>query len=141
VVRVIICLFFLLIERKEADMTHETPPVHISEILADIVSHLKHTSPVKPSPAVKEEAQVSGAGAAPAPTDREPELTVLFGILTEKRKWFATILQAVSLMELPGTDYLKLYLKDMHRRNCKPVSIISTAHALKHFLGFLSSLG
>ena len=122
-------------------MTQETRPVHISEILPDILSHLKHTSQVKPSPAIKGEAQLSVAGAAPAPTDREPELTVLFGILTEKRKWFATILQAISFMELPGTYYLKLYLKDMHRRNCKPVSIISAAHALKRFLGFLSSLG
>ncbi len=122
-------------------MTHETTPVHISEILPDIVSHLKHRSQVKPPPAIKEEAQLSVAGVSPAPADREPELTVLFGILTERRKWFATILQAISLMELPGTEYLKLYLQDMHRRNCKPVSIISAAHVLKHFLSFLSSLG
>jgi hypothetical protein len=140
-VRVIICLFFLLIERKEADMTRETPLVHISEILPDIVSHLKHTSKVKCPPAIQGEAQLSVACAAPDSLDREPELKVLFGILTEKREWFATILQAISFMELPGTEYLKLYLQDMHRRNCKPVSIISAANVLKHFLIFLSPLG
>ena len=122
-------------------MAQETRPVHISEILPDVLSHLKQTSKVKCFPAIKGEAQLSVAGVFPAPADREPELTLLFGILTEKRKCFATILHAISSMELPDTEYLKLYLKDMHRRNCKPVSITSTAHALKHFLGFLSSLG
>jgi hypothetical protein len=122
-------------------MTHETTPVHISEILPGIVSQLKHTSKVKSSPVIKGEAQFSIAGVSPAPTDRESELTVLFGILTERRKWFTTVLQAISLMELPGTEYLKLYVQDMHRRNCKPGSILSAAHVLKHFLSFLSSLG
>jgi len=122
-------------------MTHETTPVHISEILPGIVSQLKHISQVRPSPAIKGEAQVSVAGVLPDSIDRESELTVLFGILTEKRKWFTTVLQAISLMELPGTEYLKLYLQDMHRRNCKRVSILSAAHVLKHFLSFLTSLG
>jgi len=122
-------------------MAQESSPVHISEILPGILSRLKHTSPVKPSPAIKGEAQVPIAGVSPDSIGKKSELTVLFGILTEKRKWFATILQAISLMELPGTEYLKLYLQDMHRRNCKPVSILSAAYVLKHFLGFLSSLG
>ena len=117
-------------------MTHETTSVHISEVLPGIFSQLKHKSEVKPSPAIKGEAQVSVAGVSPDSIDRESELTVLFGILTERREWFATVLQAISLMELPGTEYLKLYLQDMHRRNCKAVSIISAAHVLKHFLVF-----
>lgn len=122
-------------------MVHETIPVHISEILPDILSQLKQTSKVKSSPEFKGAAKFSIPRLSPPPPGRESELTVLFGILTEKRKWFAAVLQAISLMELPGTEYLKLYLQDMHRRNCKPVSILSAAHVLKHFLGFLSSLG
>jgi site-specific recombinase XerD len=122
-------------------MTRESTPVHISEILPGILSQLKHTSKVKSSASMAGEAQSSIPGASPPPTDRESELTVVFGILTEKRKWFATVLQAISVMELPGTEYLKLYVQDMHRRNCKPGSMLNAVHVLKRFLSFLSFLG
>jgi hypothetical protein len=68
-------------------MTQETQPVHIREILPDIVSHLKHTSQVKPSPAIKGEAQVSVAGVSPDSLDRESELTVLFGYFRQFLSW------------------------------------------------------
>jgi integrase/recombinase XerD len=122
-------------------MTHETTPVHISEILPGIVSHLKHKSKVKSSPEFKGAAQFSIPRLSPPPTDRGSQLTVLFGILTERRWWFEAVLQAISLMELPGTEYLKLYVQDMHRRNCKAQSILSAVCVLRHFLSFLSSLG
>jgi integrase/recombinase XerD len=122
-------------------MVQESSPVHISEILPGILSQLKDTSKAKTSRVFKGAAQFSTTPVSARSPDRESELTVLFGILTERRKWFATVLQAISLMELPGTEYLKLYVQDMRRRNCKPGSIVSAVHVLKHFLSFLSSLG
>ena len=122
-------------------MAHETTPVHISEILPGILSQLKETSKVKSSVEFKGAAQFSMSRVSPPPTDRESELTVLLGILTERRKWFEAVLQAISLMELPGKDYLKLYVQDMHRRNCKAQSILSAVCVLRHFLSFLSFLG
>jgi integrase/recombinase XerD len=122
-------------------MAHETTPVHISEILPGILSQLQHTSKVKSSPEFKGAAQFSTPRVSPSPTDRGSQLTVLFGILTERRKWFEAVLQAISLMEFPGKDYLKLYVQDMHRRNCKAQSILSAVCVLRHFLSFLSSLG
>jgi len=53
------------------------------------------------------------------PRDRDYEFTVLFGILTERRDSFATLLRAISLMEVPGTKHLTLYVQDMGRRGVK----------------------
>jgi len=122
-------------------MVQESSPVHISEILPGILSQLKETSKVKSSRVFKGAAQFSTPSVSARPTDRESELTVVFGILTERRKWFATVLQAISLMELPVTEYLKLYVQDMHRRNYKPGGMLNTVRVLKRFLSFLSSLG
>jgi site-specific recombinase XerD len=122
-------------------MVQESSPVHISEILPGILSQLKDTSKVKSSRVFKGAAQFSTPSVSARPPDRESELTVLFGILTERKKWFATVLQAISLMKLPGTESLKLYVQDMHRRNCKPGSMLNTVHGLKRFLSFLGSLG
>jgi integrase/recombinase XerD len=75
------------------------------------------------------------------PRDRDYELTVLFGILTERRDAFATLLRAISLMEVPGAEHLRLYVQDMQRRNCKLSSMVNAVQAIKLFLWFLKGIG
>jgi integrase/recombinase XerD len=75
------------------------------------------------------------------PRDREYELTVLFGILTERRDSFATLLRAISLMEVPGSEHLRLYVQDMQRRNCKLRSMVNAVQGIKLFLWFLKGIG
>jgi len=75
------------------------------------------------------------------PRDRDYELTVLFGILTERRNSFATLLRTMSFMEVPGSEHLGLYVQDMQRRNCKVMSMVSTANGIKLFLWFLKGIG
>jgi integrase/recombinase XerD len=75
------------------------------------------------------------------PRDRDYELTVLFGILTERRDSFATLVRAISLMEVPGSKHLGLYVQDMQRRNCKPSSMVNAVQGIKLFLWFLKGIG
>lgn len=75
------------------------------------------------------------------PRDRDYELTVLFGILTERRDSFATLVRAISLMEVPGSKHLGLYVQDMQRRNCKLSSMVNAVNGIKLFLWFLKAIG
>jgi integrase len=75
------------------------------------------------------------------PRQRDYELTVLFGILTERRDWFATLLRAVSLMEVPGSEHLGLYVRDLQRRNCKLRSMANAVSVIRIFLCFLKGIG
>ena len=55
---------------------------------------------------------------------------------SERRKALDSILRKVNDREIPGKEYVEGYLRDQHRRHCRPNTLRSTFSSLDIFLSF-----
>jgi hypothetical protein len=125
-----ICLFFLLIWRKEAKMTQ------ISSGL-----NLPHLSKTKPSKKVEEQIPSRFLPASDLQISSQPEPLRILGRYGEKRKFVREVFERRMFKELPGSEYVEHYLLEMNRRNLKRQSLLGAMDSLKVFLMFLKSAG
>ena len=51
------------------------------------------------------------------------------------------VVEKLEQREIPGKDYVKAYLRDQYRRNCKPNTLLSTFTTLDIFLSFVKASG
>ena len=120
-VRVIICLFFLLILRKEAEMAHIGSTEDISFISSSSTAKSQSSFLVSPLPSNQRDSLTSGLEKAFG------HRVGFFGALTS--------------LEVPDKAYVQLYLLHMHRRNFKGLTIAATFTTLRRFLVFLGNSG
>ena len=58
---------------------------------------------------------------------------------SERSKALESILRKLNDREIPGKEYVEEYLRDQHRRNCRPNTLRSTFSSLDIFLSFIKA--
>jgi len=126
--RVIICLFFLLIWRKGVEMTQVTSGVHLPLLSKTETSQDLGKEPCFLPPTNLE-------------TRSAPASLTIFRKHQDKRGSIEGVFERLALINIPGKEYVKRYLQDMNRRNCKQKSLLEALNSLKLFLTFLRNTG
>ena len=105
-------------------------PVHISEVLRDILSQAGKGKPSVPS---------FSSTIPPAPK----QLLAWFpsGKSLEEDEPYARVWRKFSLLDLPSKEYVYRYLLDKQRRNCKVLTLQAALNCLKVFFTFLEGIG
>ena len=107
-------------------MLQEGSPVHISEVLSDVVSYLRDKKPNLSSfPSIFSSAQ------------RPCRQLLTLSEHSEEDELFARVLRTIARSDVAGKDHLYLHALDMYRRNCKLRAIMHCTGSVGMFLQFL----
>jgi integrase/recombinase XerD len=107
-------------------MVQESSPVHISEVLSDVVSHLRDK---RPNPSFFP-SELSSA-------QRAHRQLLTLSEYSGEDELFARVLRGIARLDVAGKDHLYLYALDMYRRNCKLSAIMDCTRSVGMFLQFL----
>jgi len=58
---------------------------------------------------------------------------------SERRKGLESVLRKLHAKEIPGKDHVEEYLRDQHRRHCRPNTLRSTFSSIDIFLSFVKA--
>lgn len=107
-------------------MVQESSPVHISEILSDVVSHLRG-----------KETNLSSFPSRLSSAQRPRGQLLTFSEYGDEDELFARVLRTIARLDVAGKEHLYLYALDMYRRNCKLSAIMHCTRSVGMFLQFL----
>ena len=107
-------------------MVQESLPVHISEVLSDVVSHLRGKQP-----------NLSSFPSTLSSAQRPRRQLLTLSEYSDEDELFAQVLRTIARLDVAGKDHLYLHALDMYRRNCKLSAIMHCTRSVGMFLQFL----
>jgi integrase/recombinase XerD len=107
-------------------MVRESSPVHISEVLSDVVSHLRGKKP-----------NLSSFSSTFSSAQRPRRQLLTLSEYSDEDELFARVLRTIARLDMAGKDHLYLHALDMYRRNCKLRAIMHCTRSVGMFLQFL----
>ena len=107
-------------------MVRESSPVHISEVLSDVVSHLRGKKP-----------NLSSFSSTFSSAQRPRRQLLTLSEYSDEDELFARVLRTIARLDMAGKDHLYLHALDMYRRNCKLRAIMNCTRSVGMFLQFL----
>ena len=107
-------------------MFQESLPVHISEVLSDVVSHLSGKEP-----------HLSSFSSTFSSAQRPRRQLLTLSEYSDEDELFARVLRTIARLDVAGKDHLYLHALDMYRRNCKLRAIMHCTRSVGMFLQFL----
>lgn len=109
-------------------MARGDSPVHVSEVLSEVVALLREKSSQPPT-----------LSSQSSPKQYLDQTSFSYQQLDTRSRSFINVLQKISLFDVDGGEHLRLYALDMNRRNCKIKTIWEFARSLYRFLCFLKN--